>query len=123
MMKYLSRYIESVIERKLNSSGVVLVSGPKFCGKTTTSERFAKSKVKLNTRPIIELARLEPRNMLKGETPRLIDEWQTVPDIWNEAKAWIDENPEFGQFILTGSTTPADKTQIYHVWGPVALQP
>jgi len=114
MMKYLSRYIESVIERKLKSSGVVLVSGPKFCGKTTTSERFAKSKVKLNTRPIIELARLEPRNMLKGETPRLIDEWQTVPDIWNEAKAWIDENPEFGQFILTGSTTPADKTQIYH---------
>jgi len=114
MKKYLPRYIEKQIARRLKSSGVVVVSGPKFCGKTTTSERFAKSVVKLNTRQSIKLAKLEPRNVLIGETPRLIDEWQTVPDIWNEAKAWIDENPEFGQFILTGSSTPADKTQLYH---------
>jgi predicted AAA+ superfamily ATPase len=57
---------------------------------------------------------LEPRNVLIGEQPRLIDEWQTVPDIWNVAKEWIDEKPEFGQFILTGSSTPADKTEIHH---------
>jgi len=113
-MKYLPRLIEPLIERKLKSAGVVVVSGPKFCGKTTTSERFAKSAIKLITRQSIELARLEPRNTLVGETPRLIDEWQTVPDIWNEARAWIDEHPTFGQFILTGSSTPADKTDIYH---------
>jgi len=114
MKKYLSRSIERQIERKLKSSGVVVVCGPKFCGKTTTSERFAKSVIKLNTRQAIELARLEPRHVLIGDKPRLIDEWQTVPDIWNVAKEWIDENPDFGQFILTGSSTPADKSQIYH---------
>lgn len=111
---YLKRYIEAGIERKLKSSGVVVVSGPKFCGKTTTATLFAKSVIKLNTNQAIELARMEPRNTLVGEQPRLVDEWQTVPDIWNEAKAWIDENPRFGQFILTGSSTPADKTRIHH---------
>ena len=114
MTKYLDRYIESEIERRLKSSGVVLISGPKFCGKTTTSEKFAKSSIKLNTHQTIQLARLEPRNILVGEQPRLIDEWQTVPDIWNVAKEWIDEKPEFGQFILTGSSTPADKAEIHH---------
>ena len=114
MEGYLTRYVERQIERKLRSSGVVVVSGPKFCGKTTTAERFAKSTIKLNTRQAIELARIEPRNVLTGEQPRLIDEWQTVPDIWNVAKEWIDEHPAFGQFLLTGSSTPADKSQIYH---------
>ena len=114
MGAYLNRYIEAQIERRLQSSGAVLLAGPKFCGKTTTAQRLAKSFVKLNTRQAIDLARMEPRNTLIGEQPRLIDEWQTVPDIWNEAKNWIDENPEFGQFILTGSATPADKTQLYH---------
>lgn len=114
MSKYLERYIESEIERKLKSSGVVVVCGPKFCGKTTTASLFAKSITKLNTTQAIELARLEPHNTLIGKQPRLIDEWQTVPDIWNEARAWVDENPGFGQFILTGSSTPADKTRIYH---------
>ncbi len=111
---YLKRYVEAGIERKLKSSGVVVVSGPKFCGKTTTATLFAKSVIKLNTNQSIELARMEPRNTLVGEQPRLVDEWQTVPDIWNEAKAWIDENPRFGQFILTGSSTPADKTRLHH---------
>ncbi len=114
MGKYLRRYIEKDIERKLKSSGAVVISGPKFCGKTTTATMFAKSIVKLNTTQAIELAKLEPRNTLTGEQPRLIDEWQTVPDLWNEAKSIIDEQPDFGQFIFTGSSTPADKTQIYH---------
>ncbi len=69
----------------------MLISGPKLCGKTTTSEKFAKSSIKLNTHHIIQLARLKPRNILVGEQPRLIDEWQTVPDIWNVAKEWIEE--------------------------------
>ena len=69
----------------------MLISGPKLCGKPTTSEKFAKSSIKLNTHHIIQLARLKPRNILVGEQPRLIDEWQTVPDIWNVAKEWIEE--------------------------------
>lgn len=114
MNNYLPRYIESTISRKMKSSGVVLVEGPKFCGKTTTCEIFAKSEIRLNTKSAIEIARIEPSNVLLGEKPRLIDEWQTVPDLWNQAKAWIDENPGFGQFIFTGSSTPVDKTDIFH---------
>ena len=114
LAKYYERLIEKSIERKMKSSGAVVVEGPKFCGKTTTALRYAKSNIRLNTSHSIELAKLETRNVLKGETPRVIDEWQTVPEIFNEVKGWIDENPKFGQFILTGSSTPADKSKIYH---------
>ena len=114
MAEYYKRYIEKTIEKKLKSCGAVVVEGPKFCGKTTTALRYAKSQIRLNTSSSIELAKLETRNVLRGEKPRVIDEWQTVPDIWNEVKGWIDENPAFGQFILTGSSTPADKSAIYH---------
>ena len=114
MAEYYNRFIEKTIERKLRSSGAVVIEGPKFCGKTTTALRYAKSSIRLNTSRSIELARLETKNILRGETPRVIDEWQTVPEIWNEVKAWIDEQPSFGQFILTGSSTPADKSRIYH---------
>lgn len=69
---------------------------------------------KLATRRNIELARVEPHNTLLGEQPRLIDEWQTVPELWDEIRAWADEKPGFGQFILTGSSTPADKSKIHH---------
>lgn len=115
MAQYYNRFVEKSIERKMKSSGAVAIEGPKFCGKTTTALRYAASAVRLNTLRTIELAKLEPRNVLNGEVPRVIDEWQTVPEIWNEVKAWIDENPAFGQFVLTGSSTPADKEKIYHL--------
>lgn len=111
---YYNRYIESKIGRTMRSSGAVLVAGPKFCGKTTTCMRFQKSMVKLNTRQMIELAKINPAQMLKGEQPRLIDEWQTVPDIWNYVKEDLDADYQFGKYILTGSSTPADKTQVHH---------
>ena len=114
MDNYRKRYIESQIERLLKSSSAVLVAGPKFCGKTTTCLRMAKSNIRLVTRRNIELARVEPHNTLLGEQPRLIDEWQTVPELWDEIRAWADEKPGFGQFILTGSSTPADKSKIHH---------
>lgn len=114
MEDYLPRYIEYTISKKLKSSGVVVVEGPKFCGKTTTSALFAKSEIRLNTKAAIQLARIEPYNVLFGDRPRLIDEWQTVPDLWNQAKAWIDEKPGFGQFIFTGSSTPVDNSDIFH---------
>ncbi len=114
MAEYRNRFVEKSIEKKLRSCGAVVIEGPKFCGKTTTAMRYAKSFIKLNTLRTIELAKMEPGNVLTGETPRVIDEWQTVPEIWNEVKNRIDEAPGFGQFILTGSSTPADKTKIYH---------
>lgn len=114
MAEYYKRFIENAIENKLKSSGAIVIEGPKFCGKTTTALRYAKSSIRLNTSHAIELAKMETKNVLRGDIPRVIDEWQTVPDIWNEVKGWIDENFGFGQFILTGSSTPADKKHIHH---------
>lgn len=111
---YYERLVEKEIALKLRTSGAVLVAGPKFCGKTTTCLRYQKSFVKLNTKQAIELARLNPKAVLEGKTPRLIDEWQTVPDLWNQVKDNLDFNYEFGKFILTGSSTPADKTEVHH---------
>lgn len=114
MDNYYKRYIEKTIEKALKTSGAILVAGPKFCGKTTTCMKYQKSFYKLNTRQSIELASLNAESVLNGEKPRLIDEWQKVPDIWNQVKNNLDEKYEFGKFILTGSSTPADKTQIHH---------
>ena len=111
---YLKRYVEKEIERTLRSSGAVVVTGPKFCGKTTTSMLFQKSCVKLNTNSRIQLARLNPKGALEGEHPRLIDEWQTVPEIWNCVKEDLDNEYAFGKYILTGSSTPVDKTELHH---------
>lgn len=112
---YLERYIEKEIKEALETSGVVVVSGPKFCGKTTTSMLFAKSNYSLNTKRKIELAQANPESILVGNTPRLIDEWQNVPDLWNCARFIVDEREEkFGQFIFTGSSTPVNMDDIYH---------
>ena len=111
---YYKRLIENIIKEKLNYSGAILIAGPKFCGKTTTSELFAKSSVKLITTQDIELAKISDAFVFEGETPRLIDEWQTVPEIWNKVRAKVDENNTSGLYILTGSSTPADKTKIHH---------
>lgn len=111
---YYNRLLEKEIELKLKTSGAVLVAGPKFCGKTTTCMLYQKSFIKLNTKQVIAMARMNPKAVLKGETPRLIDEWQKAPDIWNQVKDDLDFNYEFGKFILTGSSTPADKTETHH---------
>lgn len=111
---YYQRLIEKAIDRKLKSSGAVLVAGPKFCGKTTTCMLYQKSFVKLNTKQAISMARMDPKGVLMGEKPRLIDEWQKAPDIWNQVKDDLDFNYEFGKYVLTGSSTPADKTEVYH---------
>lgn len=124
---YYERLIEEEIALKLRTSGAVLVAGPKFCGKTTTCLRYQKSFVKLNTKQAIELAKLNPKAVLEGETPRLIDEWQTVPDLWNQVKDNLDFDYRFGKFILTGSSTPADKTEVHHSGAgritPVKMKP
>ncbi len=111
---YYERLIEERIALKLKTSGAVVVAGPKFCGKTTTCMLYQKSFVKLNTKQAIAMARMNPKAVLVGENPRLIDEWQKAPDIWNQVKDDLDFNYEFGKYILTGSSTPADKTEVHH---------
>ena len=124
---YYQRLIEDAIALKLKSSGAVLVAGPKFCGKTTTCMLYQKSFVKLNTKQAIAMARMNPRAMFNGDKPRLIDEWQKAPDIWNQVKDDLDFEYQFGKYILTGSSTPTDKTEIHHTGAgriaPLTMRP
>ena len=124
---YYNRLVEKEIELKLRTSGAVVVAGPKFCGKTTTCMLYQKSFVKLNTKQSIAMARMNPRGVLNGEKPRLIDEWQKAPDIWNQVKDDLDFDYQFGKYILTGSSTPADKTEVHHSGAgriaPVKMRP
>ncbi len=114
-MNYLKRYVEKEIEILLKTIGIIVVCGPKYCGKTTTSERFAKSSFALSNKAKIELAKTDPESILIGENPRLIDEWQFAPDLWNCVRTEVDRRDDkFGQFIFTGSSTPADKDEIFH---------
>lgn len=114
MKKYYKRYVEKSIEKKLKSSGAILVAGPKFCGKTTTCSLFAKSIYRINTKSIVTTTRMNPKIALIGDTPHMVDEWQKVPDTWNYIKEDLDIDYQFGKYILTGSSTPADKTEIQH---------
>lgn len=124
---YYKRLIEKDIELKLKTSGAVVVAGPKFCGKTTTCMLYQKSFVKLNTKQTITMARMNPKWALEGEKPRLIDEWQKAPNLWNQIKDDLDFDYQFGKFILTGSSTPADKTEVHHSGAgriaPVKMRP
>jgi predicted AAA+ superfamily ATPase len=101
----------------LDTFGAVLIEGPKWCGKTTTAERQAKSVLKLqdpDTREaFLATADVKPSLLLKGETPRLIDEWQVAPVLWDAVRTAVDERNEVGQFILTGSNT-VDRAAIMH---------
>ena len=124
---YYDRLVEKELELKLRSSGAVVVAGPKFCGKTTTCMRYQKSFVKLNSKQSIMMARMNPKGGLAGDKPRLIDEWQKAPDVWNQVKDDLDFDYQFGKYILTGSSTPADKTEVHHSGAgriaPVKMRP
>lgn len=113
MDKYLKRCIDTRLKDKLDSSGAVWIKGPKWCGKSTTAEQFASSAVYMQSRKErdqnIALARNAPELFLAGETPRLIDEWQIIPFIWDDIRFEIDKRDAFGQFILTGSASPLSK--------------
>lgn len=113
-MNYYARYIDEIIERYRKSTGAIVVVGPKFCGKTTSCNNIAKSIYRINTKAIVERTAINPKIALEGEEPHLIDEWQKVPDIWNYIKEDLDIDYKFGKYLLTGSSTPADKTDIQH---------
>ena len=118
MKNYHQRIADSLLNFKLHSKGAVLIEGPKWCGKTTTAQQIAKSSILMqdqdNLKDYLELAQIRPSALLQGETPHLIDEWQVAPQLFDAIRYEIDKRDEFGQFILTGSTTPYDISKINH---------
>ena len=119
MGEYIARCIDGLIERDLGIFGAVLIQGPKWCGKTTTARRFASSSLSLSDPAgdfaARQLAELDPAQAVVGQTPRLIDEWQEVPKIWDAVRFECDRRMgETGQFLLTGSATPRDADQPMH---------
>ena len=116
-IKYLSRIADKILDMRLEAFGAVQIAGPKWCGKTTTAERRAASVIKMQDpdrrEGYLATARTKPSLLLKGDTPRLIDEWQVAPVIWDAVRHAVDERREKGQFILTGSTV-IDDDEIMH---------
>lgn len=109
MTSYVPRSVDPAIARGLRTSGAVLLRGPRACGKTESARQQANSEVILDTAtPEVTLARIDPSLILAGDTPRLLDEWQEIPEIWNTVRHEIDNRRSRGQFILTGSATPPD---------------
>ena len=108
---YKPRLLDKTLERYLKIFGAVVIEGPKYCGKTWTGRKFAKSEILLKkttgeTSNEIELAKISPEIILEGEKPRLIDEWQEATNLWDEIRYDVDKNGLKGQYILTGSSTP-----------------
>lgn len=116
-MSYLHRIADTQLAERLDAFGAVLIEGPKWCGKTTTATQMSKSAISMQDPDMREeyeaTAASKPSLLLLGETPRLIDEWQDTPVIWDAVRAMVDKRQVPGQFILTGSNT-VDKTQIRH---------
>ena len=115
---YRKRIADSLLSEKLETMGAVLIEGPKSCGKTTTAEQQAKSILYMddpsNIRQNMQLAETNIKRLLQGETPRLIDEWQIAPQIWDAVRFETDHRHADGLFMLTGSAVPADVSRIHH---------
>lgn len=118
MNNYMPRIADKLIEEKLEAVGAVLIEGPKFCGKTTTGEQIAKSVLYMadpDTRERnIALATTNIKRLLTGDVPRLIDEWQIAPQLWDAIRFEVDHRRADGQFLLAGSAVPADPSKIFH---------
>ena len=118
MKKYRKRIADDILARKLEGKGAVLIEGPKWCGKTTTAEQIAASILYMDDpekkEQNISMSELNPKRLLKGETPRLIDEWQLAPKLWDAIRFEVDHRRELGQFLLTGSAVPVDTKEITH---------
>jgi len=106
------------LKKKLQSKGAVVIEGPKGCGKTTTAEQMAASVLYMDDpewkSQNISMSEVNPKRLLNGETPRLIDEWQLAPKLWDAIRFEVDHRSELGQFILTGSAVPVDTKEITH---------
>lgn len=118
MENYRKRIADDILKRKLEGKGAVLIEGPKWCGKTTTAEQIAASILYMDDpekkEQNITMSELNPKRLLKGATPRLIDEWQLAPKLWDAIRFEVDHRHELGQFVLTGSAVPADTKETTH---------
>ena len=118
MRQYRKRIADEILRRKLEGKGAILIEGPKWCGKTTTAEQIAASVLYMDDPETkaqnLSMAELNPKRLLHGQTPRLIDEWQLAPKLWDAVRFEVDHRGEMGQFILTGSAVPADTKEITH---------
>lgn len=117
-MEYRARIADQLLERKLRGKGAVLIKGAKWCGKTTTAEQVAKSVIYMDDPKLkstyLRLAEIGIEQLLEGDTPHLIDEWQLAPQLWDAIRYEVDHREAPGQFILTGSAVPADVSKIDH---------
>lgn len=118
MAKYKQRIADRILERKVLGKGAVLIEGPKWCGKTTTAKQLAKSVLDLGDSTVLKqssgLIEISPKTLLEGETPRLIDEWQALPPIWDTIRSEVDWRGEPSQFILTGSSVLPEADETVH---------
>lgn len=117
-MEYKHRIADGILEKKLRSKGAVLIEGPKWCGKTTTAEQQARSILYMDNPASFEsnlqMAEIDPGILLEGDTPRLVDEWQLAPKLWDTMRFEVDHRHQVGQFILTGSAVPSDEESMKH---------
>ncbi|NLJ70594.1 MAG: ATP-binding protein [Clostridiaceae bacterium] len=117
-MQYLPRVADKLLDERLVAKGAVLIEGPKWCGKTTTAKEFSNSLISMDqpnmTKQYQDMAEINPQILLEGEVPRLIDEWQIAPNLWNAVRYEVDQRNEMGQFILTGSAVPPDLDDSFH---------
>ena len=108
-MEYLPRIIESELRERLEGIGAIVLEGPKTCGKTATARQLAASEVLLDVdKNAKRMAGVNPWRLLRGPKPRLIDEWQEEPVVWNHIRRAVDDATAPGQFLLTGSAVPPD---------------
>ena len=118
MDDYKPRIVDEILRKKLSGKGAVLIEGPKWCGKTTTAEQAAKSILYMNEpkklKQNLMLAETDPEVLLKGDKPRLIDEWQLAPKLWDTIRFSVDHERKFGLYILTGSAVPPETDEIHH---------
>ncbi len=118
MINYSPRMADKILERKLKGRGAVVIQGPKWCGKTTTAEQISKSAIYMDEparkAQNIQMAETSPSVLLEGNTPRLIDEWQIAPQIWDAIRFEVDHREGKGHFILTGSSVPANLSETSH---------
>ncbi len=116
--KYRPRIADKLLERKLKGKGAVLIEGAKWCGKTTTAEQISRSVLYMSEPGKREqneqLAHINPGLLLRGDKPRLIDEWQVAPRLWDAIRFEADHSPDLGLFILTGSSVPPDMSDVIH---------
>ena len=121
---YITRIIDTLLEERLEFIGAILIAGPKWCGKTTTAERYSKSSIKLQdpdkVSGYLETVKIKPSILLQGANPRLIDEWQVAPVLWDAVRHMVDQRGESGLFILTGSTSIDESTIMHSGTGRIA---